>query len=186
MDGLTIIQPIEELKPLITGLAVGSDPALERQLIEKSRQSNIVKYTPKDASSRFGSQEMLEKWRAGGREIHWLLGKDNDLAGIIWYGKKDFPLDMQLPEVPTETFAIRLYDGYTGHRLSGPFMRQSLAVHAKMQKEQGGSVAGIWLETDVDNPAALASYTKFGYQEVGRDDKRVTMVLYPSQILAKL
>ncbi len=172
----------KDLRPLITAIATGSDPELERQLIEKSRQPSILKYTPNDSARRFGDKRMFDAWRAGGREIHWLVGKDGDLAGIIWYGKKPLPLQLALPETPEETFAIRLYEGYTGHRLSVPFMRQSLAIHARHKLDRGEPVSGIWLETDVDNPAALAAYTKFGYDEVARDKERVTMVLNSSKI----
>jgi RimJ/RimL family protein N-acetyltransferase len=174
----------KDLQPLIRAVATGSDPDLERQLIEKSREPSILKYTPKDSSRRFRDQKSLEAWRAGGREVYWLLGQDDDLAGIIWYGKKDFPLDIDLPDRPTETFAIRIYDGYNGHGLAVPSMRQTLRMHALAAASRGEAPAGIWLETDVDNPAALHVYDKFGYREVARDDKRVTMVLPPSEITA--
>lgn len=178
MDKNLLLVPADDsIKPLVTALAVGRDPDLERQLITKSKQPNILKYTPKDAKERFGSPEQFEKWLTKGREVHWLLGPDNDLAGIIWYGKSAFPLDMPLPETPQETFAIRLYDGYTGHGLARPFMRLSLKTAARLKEERSEPVVGIWLQTDTVNPAAIAAYTKFGYREVARDDKRVTMVL---------
>lgn len=181
---LLLSEPDEELKPIIKAVASGDDPGLEDQLIQKSRQEPILKYTPKDASERFADHEALDKWRAGGREIYWLLGDQNDLAGIIWYGKKPFPLDIDLPEKPGETFAIRLYDGYAGHHLAVPFMRQSLRLHVAAARDRGEPVPGIWLETDTDNPAALKVYGRFGYHEVSRDDKRVTMVLPSSEIAA--
>jgi GNAT superfamily N-acetyltransferase len=179
---LTLIPAGEAMKPLIIYLAVGRDENLEAQLIKKSHQPNILKYTPKDAKKRFGSPEMFKQWLAKGREIHWLLGADNDLAGIIWYGKSDFPLDIELPEIPEETFAIRLYDGYTGHGLARPFMELSLKTAVQSKQARDEKITGIWLQTDFDNPAAVAAYTKFGYQEVARDDKRVTMVLDTSRI----
>ncbi len=172
----------EDLRPLITHVATGADDSLERQLFQKSKQPNILKYTPKDAAKRFGDKEMFDTWKAGGRELYWLLGEKNDLAGIIWYGVKAFPLKTELPEPPSETFAIRLYDGYSGHGLAVPAMKQTLALHAKAAQTGGKPIAGIWLETDTDNPAALAVYTKLGYQEVHRDTERVTMVLPASEI----
>lgn len=174
----------KDLRPLISKVATGSDPGLIDQLIEKSRQPNILKYTPKDAAKRFGDRKMFDAWKAGGREVYWLLGKDDDLAGIIWYGKKDFPFDIDLPEKPTETFAIRIYDGYSGHGLAVPAMRQTLRIHMDAALARGEQPAGIWLETDTDNPAALKVYNRFGYHEVSRDDKRVTMILPSSEIAA--
>lgn len=179
---MDIVPANSDLQPPITGIATGSDRDLVRQLVEKSQEPAILKYTPKDSSQRFGTPEMFEKWKAGGREVYWLLGNDNDLAGIIWYGKKDFPLAMELPETPTETFAIRIYDGYSGHGLAVPAMRQTLQIHAQAARSRGEQPAGIWLETDTDNPAALKVYGRFGYQEVHRDEDRVTMVLPASKI----
>lgn len=172
----------KDLQPFILSIATGAEPDLERQLFEKSREPNILRYTPKDAASRFGDKTMFDGWKAGGRELYWLLGKDNDLAGIIWYGKKAPPEGLDLPEAPSETFAIRLYDGYSGHGLAVPAMRQTLQIHARSAEARGERLTGIWLETDADNPAALKVYTRFGYEEVGRTPERVTMVLPASEI----
>lgn len=176
----------DRLQPFIRYVMHGNDPELARQLVEKSRQPNILKFTPKDASKRFGDEEMFKKWLAADREIYWLVGEDNDLAGIIWYGKKDFPLDIDTPEKPTETFAIRLYDGYSGHGLAVPAMRQTLRMHVRAARKRGEQPAGIWLETDDDNPAALHVYTKFGYHEVHRGEGRVAMVLPVAEIPAAI
>lgn len=189
-DQLTLIETNDSLKPLITHLAVGDDPGLERQLITKSRQPAILQYTPKDAAERFGSPARLAAWRAKGRELHWLLGLDRDLAGIIWYGPAKFPLDaaeleVPLPEIPEETFAIRLYEGYAGHGLARPAMQLSLKTYVAHQQARGQKVKGIWLQTDLDNAAAVAVYTKFGYQEVAQDDRRITLVL-SSELIAAL
>lgn len=181
---LMLVEVEDSMKPITTHLAVGQDSALDEQLIRKSQEPNILKYTPNDASKRFGSIDALNKWRAKGREIHWLLGADNDLAGIIWYGKSEFPVQMELPEIPQETFAIRIYDGYSGHGLARPFMTLSLRTAVRLKQQRGEKVVGIWLQTDLDNEAACAAYTKFGYQEVARDGQRITMVLPSEQILA--
>jgi GNAT superfamily N-acetyltransferase len=186
--GLTLIPADPALRPLITYLAVGEDEGLEQQLITKSRQPNILQYTPKDAAERFGNPTMLKAWRAKGREIHWLLGsknnQDRDLAGIMWYGASVFPLDIPLPEIPRETLAIRIYEGYAGHGLARAFMTQSLKIYLQRKQVRGEPITGLWLQTDVTNPAAIAAYTKFGYNEVGRNKRRVTMVLPATQLLA--
>ena len=178
-----VTKPVDEImRPIVEFIAYGEDIDLESQLIEKSLQDNILKYTPKDSKERFGNLEMLKNWKSKGREVHWLIGPDKDLAGIIWYGKSEFPLDLDLKETPEETFAIRIYDGYTGKGLSRPFMTQSLRLLVEQRRAKGQDLHPIWLQTDIDNLAALSSYTKFGYEEVYRDDKRVTMVLSTSAI----
>ncbi|MGH7192834.1 MAG: hypothetical protein ACREJM_04770 [Candidatus Saccharimonadales bacterium] len=182
MSKLQLFKADEDLKPLVRSIGVGRDADLEKQLIKKSREPNILRFTPNDAARRFGDESMLEDWLSKGREIHWLIGEGDDLAGIIWYGKLAFPSKADSEEAPEYTFAIRLYQGYTGHHLSVPFMRQSVGIYARAKQEAGEPLTGLWLETDIDNPAALAAYTKFGYREVGRDDKRVTMVLDGARI----
>lgn len=175
--------PVEDgLKQICEYIAIGKDASLENQLIKKSLQENVVKFTPNDNMKRFGDTEMLNKWRSKGRKLFWLIGPEHDLAGIIWYGESEFPFDLNLEETPKETFAIRIYDGYTGKGLSKPFMRQSLRIYVEEKLKNGEELPVIWLQTDIDNIPALKSYTKFGYEEVCRDEKRVTMIL-PSNTL---
>lgn len=181
-----ILEEVDDsLKPLTEYIASGHDEDLERQLVTKSLQPHIVEYTPNDSQKRFATVESLREWRlTKNRELHWLLGPEKDLAGIIWYGPSTFPIDINLSEVPEETFAIRLYEGYVGNGLAKPFMKQSLRLAVEQKREKNQMLCGIWLQTDVGNEAAVASYSKFGYQEVHRDEKRVTMIMVPSQILA--
>lgn len=173
----------QDMKPLTDHMFIGDDSGLEEQLIVKSRQANILKYTPKDASVRFGDQVMLTTWKTKGRTLFWLVGDNNDLAGVIWFGKSTFPLDIEGLETPTETFAIRLYEGYTGHGLAVPFMKLALKAAVELKQQNDQQIDGVWLQTDLTNPAAIAVYTKFGFKEVARDDARVTMVLDREKIL---
>ena len=167
----------DALKPFCEYIAIGSDSNLENQLVQKSQQENIAKFTPNDFAKRFGSIEMLKKWQSKGRKLFWLLGPGQDLAGIIWYGEDELPFELDGDEKPNETFAIRIYEGYNGKGLSNPFMTQSLKVYVDEKLKQNEKLPIIWLQTDTDNIPALKSYTKFGFKEVRRDEKRVTMVL---------
>lgn len=177
LQDITIYEADDSMKPLILSIATGHDQSLIEQLISKSKEAKILKFTSKDAEQRFGNIEMYEKWNKKGRTLHWLLGENNDLAGVIWYGESKFPLDVSIAEIPKETFAIRIYDGYSGHGLAVPFMEQSLQIAANEKRQNKQNINGIWLQTDLDNPAAIHVYSKLGYVEVGRDDTRVTMVL---------
>lgn len=181
---LQLIEVDVAMRPLTQYLALGEDEALIDQLITKSKQAAIMEHTPKDAAERFANRHAFDTWQARGRELHWLLGANNDLAGIIWYGRSTFPVDVDLPEIPEETFAIRIYDGYSGHGLARPFMKLSLKTHVGQKEQRSEPISGIWLQSDADNPAALAAYTKFGYHEVARDDTRVTMMMSSEEILA--
>lgn len=170
----------------IRHIAVGRDAELEQQLFEKSRQEHIMHHTPKDAAKRFGNERQFVQWLAKGRTLHWLLGEDRDLAGVIWYGKEQFPdvpLPARLREVPDETFAIRLYEGYVGKGLARTAMTNSLTLAASQKASLGEYTQGIWLQTNVDNPAAISTYEGFGYEPIHQDETRVTMVLSPHTIV---
>jgi hypothetical protein len=178
-NGLSLVEPDPTLLPLVTHIATGRDADLEKQLVIKSRQPHIMSHTPNDAKNRFSSLDAFEKWLSNGREVYWLLGASSDLAGIIWYGKRTFPINMTLGEIPTETFAIRLYNGYVGRGLAVPFIKQSLRLSAQNKHTQGLAASGVWLETDIDNAAAQKTYLAIGFQEVDRntDTGRVTFIL---------
>jgi hypothetical protein len=173
----------ESMQTFVRYLAIGNNEDYENQLLSKSRQAHILKYTPNDAAKRFVDKSTLEAWRAKGRTMHWLLSDQLDLAGIIWYRKKEFPKSVPLKEIPSETFAIRLYEGYVGHHLSIPFMKFSLQTAVRLKLSRGEEVEGMWLQTIPSNEAAIASYTKFGYQEVYRDNKEVIMTMDSSDIM---
>ncbi|HUD10879.1 MAG TPA: hypothetical protein VMS08_00590 [Candidatus Saccharimonadia bacterium] len=176
------IAPDPKLQPWIEYLAYGRNAKLERQLIEKSREPDILKFTPNDAGKRFGDQASLEQWLRSGRELLWLVGPDNDLAGIVWYAPKPFPLDITTPENPTDTFGVRLYHGYAGKSLAIPALEQSLYLEAGRRKSRGEVVPSIWGETDTDNPAALATYTRIGYRPVDTSNGRTTLILSAQRI----
>lgn len=171
------------MQPLIKNLAVGLDEKLIDQLVIKSKQPHILKSTPNDAAKRFTDKKAFYVWYGDNHVIHWLLGEQNDLAGIIWYTDKKYPIDtVPVDENPSETFAIRLYDGYIGHHLSVPFMKYSLRVAASKKKEKGIEQADMWLQTTPDNPAAIASYSKLGYKETYRDPKKVIMTIKANEL----
>jgi len=180
-DSLQYFDASDDMRPLVKRIAVGVDDNLVEQLVANSQQAAIKQFTPKDSAERFSSPESFAQWQAKGRTVHWLLADDNKLAGIIWYGKAESPIELPEP-APDETFAIRIYEGFSGQGLARPFMKKSLQIYASAKMAAGDPFNGIWLQTDVDNPAALASYQKFGYTEVTRDEKRVTMILTPETI----
>jgi hypothetical protein len=164
-------------------LAAGRDHSLEDQLIAKSYQPHILKNTPNDAGSRFTNRAALEKWFAQDRELFWLLGPTGDLAGIVWFGPKPLPLKIDLPEHPTETFGLRLYEGYLGKGLSAAFFLQGLALAAKRKQGRGQAVPAIWGVTDTDNAPARSVYARAGFRDIDHNEHRVHLVLSADHIL---
>ncbi len=172
------IEVPNSMRPIVKSLAIGVDDNYIDQLVDKSKQLHIVKSTPNDASRRFPDRTAFRVWYGSNHIVHWLIGDSNDLAGMIWYTVKKYPLDTYpLNENPTETFAIRLYEGYIGHHLAVPFMKFSLHLANKKKNEQNSALTDMWLQTTPDNLAAIASYVKLGYKETFRDEHKVIMTI---------
>ncbi len=182
------------------GLSIitGRNADLERQLIAKSLEAEIVKQCRGDSEKRFKDQASYEKWRLKGRENYWLVPANNDLAGLIWFGDEAYPKDVPLPrgmDAPTATYAGRLYEGYAGTGLLTPFMGATIKAFAARKRAAGKPVPHIWIQTNSDNEFALNGYLGFGYKEVHRapftDERRpnealerVTLVLPAERIAA--
>lgn len=141
-----------------------------KDLVHKSREEQILKFTPNDAARRFSDVEAAESWcRDDGRTLYTLYDHNIDLAGIIWYSHSPKPeLDADY------TFAIRMYDIARGRKLAQGFMN---AVHSDWSWRNRRE--NVWLETDTDNATARHLYEQFGYEQVDETDGRVTM-LYKS------
>jgi ribosomal protein S18 acetylase RimI-like enzyme len=151
------------------------------QVISKSHEPHILKHTPKDAESRFTNTAAFEEWYEKGRKLFLLANSSGHLGGIAWYGKETAP--DYLGTGANHTFAIRLYEGFTGRGLGKPFMRATLHNYmGGLGREDIEQFGGIWLETCDDNDAAMALYPKFGFEIVGNDKERVGMVLSPESI----
>lgn len=174
-------QPVGSLKADAEELIMveGVDVGLVQQLIAKSQEPQILVATPADAAKRFTDERAFVQWYGQGRLVHLLVNNKGDLAGIMWYGCRVCPLTMDNP--PTVTFAIRLYEGYTGRGLARPFMLKSLmrlVASGHLDKDYNG----LWLATSLSNEAGLHNYSKFGYKEIARGSEKVIMVLSPQQI----
>jgi ribosomal protein S18 acetylase RimI-like enzyme len=161
----------------------GMDDDLAGQLVKKSRQKVIKAATPKDASMRFKDRESLEQWLANGRDVYSLYDRE-DLAGVVWYGEKEFPLHVTKGHLPWHTFAIRMYNQYRGKGFAEPFMRDSLKDYLINLGGRGQleDFHGLWLSTRGDNEAARGLYAKFGYQETAFANQELIMVLSESKI----
>lgn len=171
-------------------LQQGITNTLISQLIHYSTDSTdtaIWNFT--NDKKRFETRQAFEKWRKN-RHIYTLVGSDNTLLAIVWFGKKEFPEgeyenDFQ-PEKYGFTLAIRIYGKARSKGLAIPFMHEALrnfeateVYTASRQKNQHG----IWLETNVKNTPATKTYEKFGFTHVARKSKekkqKILMVYRP-------
>jgi ribosomal protein S18 acetylase RimI-like enzyme len=145
----------------------------KNQLLVFSQTDEAIKKFTSDRQ-RFKDGKAFLTWRRKGRVIYSLLDKKGDLKGVIWLGKKALDLSgFRLianiePEKYSFTFAIRLYEKARGKGLAVKFIK---AVFADFGPK------GVWLETGVDNQAALKTYRHFGFRAVAENENhRMLMV----------
>lgn len=138
------------------------------QLIVKSRQPHVMRYEgDEDAHGRFKDRDAFLEWAKNKRRIFYLLLKDKDIAGVMWFGGR---FNDHIDKSYSLTFAIRLYEGFVGVGLSKPFMA---VAHEDAQKRL--PKGKIWLDFAAENIAAKKAYESFGYNYLGEFDGRVIM-----------
>jgi uncharacterized cofD-like protein len=133
----------------------GLTATLREQLVSKSQEENIARWTPKDASERFPSIEAVGS-RVTDTDMYALIERSKtgavDLAGLIWFSERP-------KHGCSHTFAIRMYDGYVGKGLASEFadvaIKDFQSLHPKEQS--------IWLRVDIANRAARHLYEKLGF-----------------------
>ena len=113
----------------------------------------------------------------------YLLTHDDDLAGTIWYGQKEFPNREFGEQTANHTFAIRIYEGYLHQGLARPFMDRTLKHYLQtfIETPRLDQFNGLWLSMDYKNTAG-ALYLTYGYEIVGQANGRLFMVLSEGKI----
>ena len=141
-------------------LALGYDArrkVIRDRIIKNSTQQEIMKRCPNDYGRRFTDASTMARWALEAETRVLSLSPMLDLAGIVFFRRKEHAdTDCDV------TFGIRIYDGYAGRGLARPFME---IAHCWLQmNDDFNAENGVWLETDVDNAAAVAAYERFGYK----------------------
>ena len=138
------------------------------QLIEYSQKDSDIKKFTSD-QTRFSDRQAFAAWQQQGRIIYTLTDSCQNLLGIIWFGQKDPPIDLKA----NFTFAIRIYGSARGQGLSQEFIKTTFNDLFKNQKNS--YITGFWLETSVDNFAAIRAYQKFGFQKIAQIKNKIIM-----------
>lgn len=146
------------------------------QLIFETLTDPEIRRWTSDRRKRFYSLESFAKWHQKGKTIYVLTDESHNLFGIIWFGKRELPKENYLYELDTDrfenTFAIRLYSVARGKGIAEKFVVDAL------QNFRLNSKGGIWLETGIQNAAALHLYQKTGWLQITYPNKdgRILMV----------
>jgi ribosomal protein S18 acetylase RimI-like enzyme len=145
------------------------------QLVDYSQSDQDVKKFTSDVK-RFSSKESFFEWQRQGRIIYTLVDQQQNLLGIIWFGQKDPPI----PLGANFTFAIRIYGNARGQGLSQEFMKT--AFNDLLKNQTHSHITGFWLETSVDNLAAIHTYEKFGFVSISFSDTKNIMLFSPKKV----
>lgn len=138
----------------------------------------------KDGQGRFASRLNYDKWINKGRSVYVLSQNKHDLAGIVWYGAEQLPLNGNTfikdfdPSKYGITYAIRLYTPARGMGLAPIFSTTTLKLFKSSLAYQNITNKGIWLETNSDNISAIKAYEKIGCKQVSTSTQngRIIMV----------
>lgn len=142
------------------------------QLIQYSHSDpEVLKFT--SDSTRFTDKSAFQQWQQQGRIIYTLSDLQKNLLGIIWFGQKDPPINLNA----NFTFAIRIYGPARGQGLSQEFTKITFDDLLKNQKNS--HITAIWLETKQKNFAAIHVYQKFGFKKVKNYQDSILMVWSP-------
>ena len=140
--------------PQITGFDMieGFNGVLAQQVVDSSRQPQILSMAPKDASERFKDVDTAVNWFHDTPDrIFYSLARASQLAGVIWFTPS--------PAYGSEyTFAIRIYEPFVGQGLGTNF-----GIIAHTQLEEEGRVR-TWADIRTDNIPSQRLAHKLGYR----------------------
>jgi ribosomal protein S18 acetylase RimI-like enzyme len=167
--GVSKVENVHTLPLEALGLQVytGWNDEIADQLIERSKEEEIRRFTGRDAAERFVDRQTAAKWYGDKGHVVYALGQETTLAGIIWFAYTPKPgLDADY------TFAIRMYESQRGRGLAGTFLEAALTDFASRARYEGN----FWLEADESNERAVHFYEKHDYRKIETKDGRVLMV----------
>jgi ribosomal protein S18 acetylase RimI-like enzyme len=145
----------------------GWNDEIAQQLVERSKEEEIRRFTGNDAAERFVDVVSAYDWYRSKGHVVYALGQKAALAGVAWFSHTP------RPELGADyTFAIRMYDSQRGKGLAGALLEAAHKDFESAARYEGT----IWLEANEDNQRALRFYEKHGYGQIETKDGRVLMV----------
>lgn len=139
-----------------------------------AKQPHIEEMCPRDARTRFATEETTADWlgKGGGRNVFLLLKNAGStglrLAGYGWTGAESNPV---VPGGET-TFAVRIGNEGRGQRAASDFSRLIIAGSAALY-----GTKRTWLETYQGNSSAVGAYLSAGFEPfIDHDGQPVTKI----------
>ncbi len=145
----------------------GLTQSLREQLMVKSKQEAIVRWTGKDAAERFITTDVIlasESDRTYYPLVQRSADGQLDLGGLLFFSPRE-------KHGANYTYAVRLYEGYGRRGLAERLTNTGIDDFALLHPQE----RSIWLETDLDNEGAHRLYEKTGFISIIRGDTREVM-----------
>jgi len=146
------------------------------QLIKYTNTDSLILETTKDLE-RFKNKAIFDNWLKKNRKIYTFVDNSGNLLGIIWFGTKLMPKNIHFTQSLNTshysiTFAIRLYENARGKNLSHKFIKLAWEIYSNSKEYLESNAKGIWLETNINNFAAVSAYKKVGFKLVSKPGEK--------------
>jgi hypothetical protein len=152
-----------------------------KQLIEYTSTDLLVAGNTSDRE-RFYSAQGYEEWLSmKERIVLALVDRQDNLLGITWFNKKDFPEGELAEDINIEDFpftsSIRLYGEVRGKGLSYPLYKEAHLRFYQTKLYQNCAKKGIWNVITDGNSASIKLHEKMGYKAVGRQVRTEKLIM---------
>lgn len=146
------------------------------ELIKFTNADPLILATTKD-TERFKDKATFNMWLKKNRKIYSLTDANKKLLGIIWFGNKNMPKNIHYSTSLdinkfTITFAIRIYGNARGKGFAKNFIKKTWEQYKETDEYKTNPNKGIWLETNINNFAAVKAYKRVGFVLVSKPDSK--------------
>ena len=151
---------------------------IDKLIYYSSNDDLVLKFT--HDNKRYKDLKSFNKEK-NNRFYYSLVGKNNELAGIIWFSKKPIPKNKFIVEFNTRdygiTFALRVYGKFRGKGLSYPFLQEAIRRYKKTKSFKENKANKFWVSTSFDNFAAISTYIKCGFVKASKKDSKAKIIM---------
>ena len=151
---------------------------IKKLIYYSSNDDLVLKFT--QDKKRYKDLRAFNKGK-NNRFYYSLVGKNNEFAGVIWFSKKPIPKNKFIVEFDNKnygiTFALRVYGKFRGKGLSFSFLKEAVKRYKKTRIFKEIKANKFWVSTSFDNLAAIATYTKFGFEKVSKKDSKEKIIM---------
>jgi len=151
---------------------------INRLIYYSSKDDLVLRFT--QDKKRYKNLKTFKKDKHK-RFYYSLVGKNQELAGIIWFTKKPIPKKRYSIKFNTQkygiTLALRIYGEFRGKGLSYSFLKEAIKRYKKTKSYKETKANIFWVNTNFDNFAAISTYIKCGFEKVSKKDSKAKIIM---------